>query len=192
MAARFPQGRLLVVPGVGHSVLGADLTSCSANAVKTWLAGGIPPTRCNRVPPLIAPIPAFPRSVAALQPTGAPGLRGRTIAAVARTVREASATWGLAVTGFDAAPRVLAGPFGGTIRISGGAAFSLSHYSAVPGLDVTGSLDLDRPLNGSLFPLRFAGSVKVAGAKAAHGTLRLTRSRLAGRLAGRAVSGPAS
>jgi pimeloyl-ACP methyl ester carboxylesterase len=191
VAARFPQGRLLVVPGVGHSVLGADLTSCSANAVKTWLAGGIPPTRCSRVPPLIAPIPAFPRSVAALQPTGAPGLRGRTIAAVARTVREASATWGLAVTGFETAPRALAGPFGGTIRISG-TAFSLSHYSAVPGLDVSGRLDLDRPLNGSLFPLRFAGAVTVSGAKAAHGTLRVTRSGLSGRLAGRAVSGPTS
>src|ERR687887_211418 len=29
IAARFPQGRLLTVPGVGHSVLGADFTTCS-------------------------------------------------------------------------------------------------------------------------------------------------------------------
>jgi hypothetical protein len=62
----------------------------------------------------------------------------------------------------------------------------------VPGVDVSGKLTLDRPTSGSLFPLRFAGSVRVAGAKAAHGTLRVTRTRVAGKLAGRAVSGPAS
>ena len=183
VAARFPQGRLLVVPGVGHSVLGADLTSCSASAVKTWLAGGIPT--------FVAPIAAFPRSVAALRPVGAPGLRGRTLVAVSRTVREASASWALAVTGFASAPRSLAGPFGGTIRI-GATSFALSGYSAVPGVAVTGTLSLSRPPGGSLFPLRFTGSVSVGGAKAAHGSLEVTRSRLAGRLAGRAVSGPIS
>src|SRR2546421_6420084 len=45
IAARFPPGRLLPGPGVGHSVLGADFTTCSGNAVKTWLAGGGPPAR---------------------------------------------------------------------------------------------------------------------------------------------------
>jgi pimeloyl-ACP methyl ester carboxylesterase len=191
VAARFPHGRLLVVPGVGHDALDADLSTCASNAVKTWLAGGTPPTRCGRVPPLLAPLAAFPRSVAALRPAGAPGLRGRTIAAVSRTVREAAASWGIAVTGFASAPRALTGPFGGTIRVAG-AGFTLSRYSAVPGVDVSGKLTLDRPTSGSLFPLRFAGSVRVAGAKAAHGTLRVTRTRLAGKLAGRAVSGPAS
>ena len=33
IAARFPQGHLVTVPGVGHSVLGADLTRCAQDAV---------------------------------------------------------------------------------------------------------------------------------------------------------------
>src|ERR687887_2807480 len=90
IAARFPQGRLLTVPGVGHSVLGADFTTCSGNAVKTWLNGLAPPTRCPRSPMLVNPIGAFPASFAALRPAGASGVRGRTLAAVAKTVREAA------------------------------------------------------------------------------------------------------
>src|SRR5207302_8804536 len=139
--------------------------------------GGPPPPACKRGPPFIAPLAAFPASVAALQPTGAPGLRGRTIAAVSRTVREAAATRGIAVTGFASAPRSLAGPFGGRIAVSG-LSFSLTRYSVVPGLEVTGRLDLDRPASGSVFPLRFVGSVKVGGAKAAPGSLHVGRSKL--------------
>ena len=189
VAARFPQGRLLIVPGVGHSVLGADLSGCADNAVKTWLAGGVPPSRCARVPPLVAPIPAFPASVAALKPAGAAGLRGRTLVAVARTVREATATWGLALTGFGQVGRI-AGPFGGTIRASG-LGFSLAGYSTVPGLRLSGTLALYRPTSGRVFPVRFVGSVSVAGAKAAHGRLRVGPKTLTGALAGRSVRGPA-
>lgn len=196
VAARFPQGRLVVAPGVGHSVLGADLTSCASGAVKTWLAGGIPPRRCPRSPAFVAPLAAFPASVGATRPAGAPGLRGRTLVAASRTVREAAATWALAVTGFASPPRSLAGPFGGTIRIGrsqiGGISFTLSRYSAVRGLHISGTLNLARPTSGSFFPLRFEGAVRVGGAKAAHGLLSVTRTRLSGRLGGRAVSGPAS
>jgi hypothetical protein len=34
VVGRFHQGRLLVVPGVGHSVLGADASFCSQQAVR--------------------------------------------------------------------------------------------------------------------------------------------------------------
>lgn len=190
VAARFPQGRVLVVPGVGHSVLGQDLSGCAENAVKTWLAGGVPPSRCNRVPPLLAPLAAFPASVAALKPAGAPGLRGRTLVAVSRTVREAAATWGVAFTGFAQTPPVVAGPFGGTLRLSG-LTFSLARYSAVPGLALTGKLTLYRPARGLALPLKFVGSVTVTGKKAAHGRLRVGRTALSGKLGGRAVRGPA-
>ena len=63
LAARFPQGHLVTVPGVGHSVLGTDLTSCTQNAVATWLSGGVPPSRCPRSPLLVSPIGAFPASL---------------------------------------------------------------------------------------------------------------------------------
>ena len=189
VAARFPQGRLLTVPGVGHSVLGADFTTCSGNAVKTWLAGGVPPSRCPRSPMLVNPIAAFPASFAAVRPAGAAGVRGRTLAAVAKTVREAAASWGLAVTGFTAA-RAIAGPYGGVIR-SSGVTFSLSRYSTVPGVQVSGSLHLFRPGSGLPLPARFIGSVRVGGAKAAHGRLKVGRSTLTGRLSGRVVRGRA-
>jgi pimeloyl-ACP methyl ester carboxylesterase len=189
VAARFPQGRLLTVPGVGHSVLGADFSGCAENAVKTWLAGGVPPSRCPRSPMLVNPIATFPASVAALKPAGASGLRGRTLAAVARTVREAAATWGFALTGFVDV-RTIAGPYGGTFRASG-LAFSLSRYSVVPGLQVTGRLSLFRPGNALPLPARFVGSLRVTGPKAAHGRLSVGRSALTGRLSGRRVRGPA-
>jgi len=185
IAGRFPQGRLLTVPGVGHSVLGADFTTCSGDAVKTWLNGGVPPTRCPRSPMLVNPIGAFPASFGALRPAGAAGVRGRTLTAVAKTVREAAASWGLAVTGFTAA-RTIAGPYGGVIR-SSGVTFSLSRYSLVPGVQVSGSLHLYRPGTGLPLPARFVGTVRVSGAKAAHGQLAVGRATLSGRLSGRKV-----
>jgi pimeloyl-ACP methyl ester carboxylesterase len=189
IAARFPQGHLLTAPGVGHSVLGADFTTCSSEAVKTWLNGLVPPARCPRSPMLVNPIGAFPTSFAALRPVGAAGARGRTLAAVAKTVREAAGSWALAVTGFTQA-RAIAGPYGGVIR-SSGVTFSLSRYSLIPGVQVSGSFQLYRPSAGLPIPARFVGSVRVAGAKAAHGSLTVGRSTLSGRLGGRRVRGPA-
>jgi pimeloyl-ACP methyl ester carboxylesterase len=189
IAARFPQGHLLTVPGVGHSVLGADFTTCSGDAVKTWLNGGVPPARCPRSPMLVNPIGPFPTSFAALRPVGAAGVRGRTLAAVAKTVREAVGSWGLAVTGFTQA-RAIAGLYGGVIR-SSGITFTLSRYSVVPGVQVSGSFHLYRAGTGLPLPARFIGSVRVSGAKAAHGSLTVGRSTLSGRLGGRRVRGPA-
>src|SRR5207244_11698230 len=62
IAARFPQGRLVTVPGVGHSVLGTDLTNCAQNALAVSLPGGVPPSRRPRSPMLVHPIGAFPAS----------------------------------------------------------------------------------------------------------------------------------
>jgi pimeloyl-ACP methyl ester carboxylesterase len=192
VAARFPQGHLLIAPGVGHSVLGADLSSCAEKAVKTWLAGGTPPSRCPRSPLLVQQVARFPASVA-LAPAvrGIGGLRGRTLGAVATTLREATATWATGFEGFESPPSVLAGPYGGRLRIAG-VSFSLAGYSAVPGLRLSGSLRLFRNSSGGVtFPLRFTGSVSVGGAKAAHGRLKVGRSALTGRLGGRGVRGPA-
>jgi pimeloyl-ACP methyl ester carboxylesterase len=189
IAARFPQGRLLTVPGVGHSVLGVDFSGCAEDAVRTWLAGGSPPARCPRSPMIVNPIPALPASVAALRPVGAPALRGKTLAAVGRTIREAAASWGFVLTGFGDV-RAVAGLYGGTLRANG-AAFSISRYSVVPGVQVTGSLSLYRPPRAALpLPARFVGKVRVTGPKAAHGRLQVGRSTLTGRLNGRRVRGP--
>src|SRR5947208_2340199 len=168
IAARFPQGRLLTVPGVGHSVLGADFTRCADDAVGTWLSGGIPPSRCPRSPMLVNPIGPFPASFPS---SNRRGVRGRTLAAVAKTVREAAASWAFALTGFSGTHSI-AGLYGGVIRTSG-TTFTLKRYSLVPGVQLNGTLRLYRPDSGSAVPARFVGSMRILGPKAAQGRLSL-------------------
>ena len=189
IAARFPQGRLVTVPGVGHSVLGTDFTGCAQTAVSIWLSGGVPPSRCPRSPMLVNPIGAFPASFATLKPGRTGGVRGRTLAAVAKTVREAAASWAFSLTGFTQV-QAIAGPYGGTIRASG-TSFVLKGYSTVAGVRISGSLRLYRPEARSPLPARFVGSVRVDGTKAAHGRLAVGASTLSGRLGGRRAHGPA-
>jgi pimeloyl-ACP methyl ester carboxylesterase len=189
IAARFPQGRLVTVPGVGHSVLGTDFTGCAQTAVSIWLSGGVPPSRCPRSPMLVNPIGAFPASFATLKPGRVGGVRGRTLAAVAKTVREATASWAFSLTGFTQV-KAIAGLYGGTIRASG-TSFVLKGYSTVAGVQISGSLRLYRPESRSPLPARFVGSVRVDGTKAAHGRLAVGPSTLSGRLSGRGVHGPA-
>lgn len=185
IAAQFPQGHLVTVPGVGHSVLGTDLTNCAQNAVAAWLSGDIPPTRCSRSPLLVNPIGPFPSSFASLGSR----VRARTLAAVAKTVREAAAAWAFALTGFSGA-HAIPGVYGGVIRTSG-TTFKLTGYTLVPGVQVSGSLHLYRPEAGAAVPARFVGSVRVAGTKAAHGRLVIGPKTLSGLLGGRRVRGPA-
>jgi pimeloyl-ACP methyl ester carboxylesterase len=183
LAARFPQGHLVTVPGVGHSVLGTDLTNCAQNAVATWLSGGVPPSRCARSPLLVNPIGSFPASFAAL----GSGMRGRTLAAVSKTVREAAASWAFSITGFSGA---IPGLYGGAIR-SSGTTFTLKRYSLVPGVQVSGTLQLYRPDTGAVLPARFIGSLRVLGTKAAHGRLTVGPKALTGTLRGLRVRGRA-
>jgi hypothetical protein len=182
VAARFPQAHVLVVPGVGHSVLTADLSQCSSQAVLKWLDGAEPPATCARSPLLVPPIPPFAASLSSFSPIGrVPGLQGRTLAAVAWTLREASATWllaGGATAGLD----------GGTLRPQGQlrVGFVLRRYSSVPGVEVSGTLDLDE--RSPEFPVRFNGLVRITGPKAATGTLTVRGATLSGTLGGRKIS----
>jgi pimeloyl-ACP methyl ester carboxylesterase len=185
IAAQFPQGHLVTVPGVGHSVLGTDLTNCAQNALATWLSGGVPPTRCGRSPLLVNPIGPIPASLNSLGSR----VHARTLVAVAKTVREAAASWAFALTGFSGA-HTIPGLYGGSLRISG-TTFKLTRYALVPGVQVTGTLNLYRPDRGSVLPARFVGSVRVAGAKALHGRLSVGPNALTGLLGGRRVHGPA-
>src|SRR3954447_13741342 len=44
----FPHGHLLVVPAVGHSVVGADNSFCAIRAVRSWVTDGSVPATCQR------------------------------------------------------------------------------------------------------------------------------------------------
>jgi hypothetical protein len=172
----FPQGRLLVVPGVGHSVLGTDLSLCSQRAVRTWILGGAIPTSCPRVPALENPLGAFPR------------IRGRetprqTALVAAKAVREGEAAWLQAA--FASAKLIPAGLYGGKVVPSAtGPAFTLVRYSILPGVRLSGKLSR----TGDGFPLAFKGTVRVSGPAAAAGTIRVSRGAISGLLGGRRVS----
>jgi pimeloyl-ACP methyl ester carboxylesterase len=165
VVSQFPQGHLLVVPGVGHSVLTTDPSDCTADAVHAWLNGLAVPTRCPATRPYIGHVPRIPVSVGkAPLVRGTSGLRGHTLSVVETTVQDAFAaevTAGAAVGGLAAG--AVSGSFD-TLTLTG--------YADVPGVTVSGDLALKSPKRGEL--LAPTGTVTVSGARAAHGQVTFT------------------
>jgi hypothetical protein len=179
---QFPQGKLLVVRGVGHSVTGADVSGCSQNYVRQWILGTLnAPDRAecaNRVQPLAKVLGAFPRR---------PARRtvAQTLAAAGKTVREAEATsWFGASSSAGFAAR---GLYGGKL-VSGrnGLDFTLTRYSVAPGVLITGKVTFVDISSSSTYK----GTIKVSGSAAVAGTLKFAKTgRVTGTLGGRRVSG---
>jgi pimeloyl-ACP methyl ester carboxylesterase len=182
-AALFPRGRLLVVPGAGHSALA--YSACARAQVGRWLAGSATPDRCARVAPLVRPDALPPASLAAVAPAGGvQGKRGRTLAVASSSLADALGivrqSWGR--VGRAAIPGLRGGllvPLADGVR--------LERYSYVPGVWLTGTLDYADL--GLLGPARLDGRVTVGGSAASHGTL-VANGRLSGTLDGRAVRAP--
>jgi pimeloyl-ACP methyl ester carboxylesterase len=174
MVSRFPQGRLLVVPGVGHSVVGADASACAARAVRSWMNGEAIPDRCPRPKPLVAPVPALPRpGVVDPARLNSPLV---TYAIASKTIREATAMW------LMAAPATVPGIYGGRLAAST-RTFTLTRYSIARGVTLTGRIRLTK----TNLPLTFEGTVTVAGPAASAGILGLQGASLRGTLGGRVV-----
>jgi TAP-like protein len=188
VARRFPQGRLLVVPGVGHSVLGADLSGCAQSAVIAWMRGAEPPARCDRAPAVVSPLAGFASALASLSPTGrVPGSAGKTLTAAIRTAKEAGAMWTLMALGFEEQATPVSGLYGGKITSSSKLpAFSLDRYAIFPGIELTGTLTLHTTA-AVIVPLRFVGTVRVSGPRAARGSLVFARDRVRGTIGGRKI-----
>ncbi len=179
VVSQFPQGKLIVVPGVGHSVTGADVSGCSQNHLRQWILGTLSATDpgCpTRVLPLAKVLGAFPRR---------PAHRtvAETLAAVAKSLREAEATsW------FGFSSRFTArGLYGGKLATAkNGVDFTLTRYSVAPGVLVSGKIifvDIGPPS-------RYRGTIKVSGSAAVAGTLTISKTgKVTGRLGGRRVSG---
>lgn len=179
VAARFPQGHVLVVPGVGHSTTTADPSGCAINAVRGWIAGGTPPTSCPVTPPLVVPVPALP-APGALHPKRLATARV-TYAEVLDTVHDAQALW-LMTGGVSGQTVKLPGLYGGSLT-AGGRGFTLKNYSITRGVTVSGTVNFTKfgP------PLVFQGALTVTGSAASHGVLVLQGARLAGALGGKKV-----
>lgn len=172
----FPQGRLIEVPGVGHSVTGTDVSFCSQQSVRSWILGTLQaPTlaSCPRVAPIVKVLGTFPR---------APAKRSvqSTLTVVEKALREAEAAW------WQLAPDApaLRGLFGGKLTtLKNGHGFTLTKYALAPRIFITGKvlfLDIGPPST-------YKGTVKVSGPAAAAGTLTISKNSVSGKLAGHPV-----
>jgi pimeloyl-ACP methyl ester carboxylesterase len=185
VASRFPQGRLLVVPGAGHSVL--NHSDCAAAAVRTWLNGGTPRSTCSPFRLAVPALGAWRTSVAATPPLSrVPGVLGRTLAALRQTLHEAEDIWLLG----RRQQITLIGLVGGRVTVDAGGGIRLQAFSDVLGLAVTGTIRLKLdPYGLPVAPLTaLSGSLTLAGRDAADGTLKVAGNRLSGTLAHHAVA----
>ena len=91
VAAEIPGSKLLVVPNVGHSVLGDDPTSCSSDALQALFVGKpIKPCPAATPPPLLRATPLPPARLPDVAPAAGNGRGkpGRTLTAVLETLAD--------------------------------------------------------------------------------------------------------
>ena len=178
VVAQFPQGHLVVVPGVGHSVVTADPSGCALLAVRNWILNAtVPASTCARPKFIVAPLASYP-------PATTPRHLGpaATYAIASKTLREAEASWLLV----DGAPpfRSVAGLSSGKLVPAGDSGFKLVSYGIAPGVTISGPVHISK---GSDLPLTYDGTITVHGASASAGVLGLVKSSLKGTLGGKQV-----
>jgi pimeloyl-ACP methyl ester carboxylesterase len=172
VARLFRRARVLVVPGVGHSVLASDSSGCAARAVLRWL-GGAKPASCRHVRPVLAP-------VGRLTPLGQRRVPvERALEAVAATLRSAAAAW---YTAGRPTANAIPGVRAGLLSGRGDFHFALRRFSDVEGVAVTGRLNVVAIERGPM--LQLEGTVTVSGRRDVRGIVTVSGGRLAGRLGG--------
>ncbi len=186
VAAELPGAHLLVVPDVGHSVLGDDLSGCSTDALEALFAG-TPIKPCGPAHPetLLLPTPVPPRALTVVPPApGNSGRPGRTLQAAVLTLadlaRQASylalARLGSGSLTALASLRV-GGLRSGWAALTGGKLW-LHDYSFIPGVRLSGEITAERV------------RLTVEGPAAAHGILDARAGEHAGRPARRQAPAP--
>ncbi|HXD54878.1 MAG TPA: alpha/beta fold hydrolase [Solirubrobacteraceae bacterium] len=182
VAAKIPGSHLLIVPRVGHSVLGEPGAACAGKALQALFARRpIVPCREGPVAARLRPPPLAPLRVSAIAPLrGYSGLPGRTARGIQMTLEDVSRVFALTLEAQGEAllfqPTLhFGGLRGGWARLTGGGV-SFHGYSFVPGLKLSGTLHLE------------SAHLRVYGADAAAGLLRLgSHHLLVGTLGGRHV-----
>jgi pimeloyl-ACP methyl ester carboxylesterase len=181
VAALIPDAQLEVVPFTGHSVVGSDLTGCTAKALSAFFSGQ-PVAPCTGARDVLAPTPITPTSLARIAaPSRLRGLPGRTLVAVLDTLLDLNRQVIAATLQADAtlpSGASFGGLHGGYARLSSRRAV-LHDLSLVPGVQLSGTFPVRR---GRLL----ASTVRIAGARAAAGKIRLGSSsrRVTGTLGG--------
>jgi len=184
VAAQIPGSRLVVVPEVGHSVLGSDLSGCSSKALQTLFKPS-PVKPCTGGPQILGLLKLAPLAPARLSdvppPPNSRGLPGRTLDAVRLTLadlarQETTQALGALESGNIGALISLrtGGLRAGWASVAGGK-LTLHDYSYVPGVTVSGKVT------------QSGAMLHIGGPAAARGTLRLRAHRLAGTLGGKRV-----
>ncbi len=174
VASRFRQARLIVVPGVGHSVLGSDSSFCAFRMVRLWMLGQPFSATCARPKPYIATVPALPPASRKTRATPR-----QTLDIATRTVHDAEAIWfELLLGGASQASGVYGGRL---VLIEDG--FRLQRYSVARGVELSGTVRV------TAFgpPYAFDGVLTVSGAMAASGLLGYEDGTLGGTLGGAIV-----
>jgi pimeloyl-ACP methyl ester carboxylesterase len=185
VAALFAHPRVVVAPATGHSVLGSDESGCARTAFRRFFEGRAVSARCRgarREFPVTPPPPASLASAPALH--GVRGRPGRALTVVALTLRDVGED-ALTSLVFDPRNPLFAyggGLRGGHYRISASDTLTLFGVVLVPGVRVSGTIEhFGGPGQ--------RGTLRVGGAAAPHGVLRLRRGRVSGRLGGDGVHG---
>jgi pimeloyl-ACP methyl ester carboxylesterase len=140
VAALLPRATRVVVPSRGHSVLTG--AACARAAMTSYLHDTAIGDPCAGLVPTFPTEPPPPRSLRQLNPGGLPGIRGRVLAAVIKTLNDAIATAATVV------------PQGGAVQVGGLRAgrvtgtvdastfhLALERYTFVRGVVIDGSID---------------------------------------------------
>jgi hypothetical protein len=171
VASQIAGAQRVVVPGVGHAVVGGDPTGCGLRALGRFLDGEPGRGDCPRVAtgvPAVALPPRSLRSVAPLRRLG--GRAGRTAAAIGSTIDDLAFALSPAFLSYSGG-----GLRGGWFKVRRGKVV-VHRYAAVRGMWVTGVAS------------RGVIRLRVGGRAAAHGRVTLrSGGRLRGRLGGRRV-----
>ena len=183
VAAQIPGAQLVVVPFTGHSVLGSDLSDCSALAVKDFFSStAVQPCPADTVNQF-APTPVTPTKLAYIRPpAGLAGRPGKTLVAALDTLVDLNRQVIAATLQADEelpSGSSFGGLRGGYAKLTASAAI-LRGFSFVPGVQLTAT-----------FPVRDhqlrAAEIRVSGAQASTGTVRFGASSkfVTGTLGGR-------
>ncbi len=186
VANLIPGAQVLIVPYTGHSVIGSDLTKCSQTALAAFFANA-PVSACPAAVDEFPPPPPAPRFLSLVARTrGVAGTPGRTLTAAVESIRDLERSIVLLgiSTGNVPVGAHIGGLRGGYARVTK-TAVVLSHYSYIPGVELSGTIS-------TVLLLRSNGptaTIAVGGSAAARGDVRLGDGhRFSGTLGGHAFA----